>query len=166
MVLFFGLLSIIFSFLAYYQIERLRFLILNSLAIISIGISFYLTEGFLGFYAECIMLIVHIVAIFTNDIIKRKLLLFTPFIVFFLYIYLNYNALLVNYMQIFIPIAMSLFSIGVFQNKMSINKVFFIFGLLSLLIYSLYTGTYYVAISNFIGIFILFKQYLTLKTLE
>lgn len=78
----FGILSLIFSLSAYYQLQRKKFLILNGLAILFIGLSFYIKGGMVGAYTEAVMLTIHIIAYITTLEFQRKISILAPLISF------------------------------------------------------------------------------------
>jgi len=160
MIIFLGILTLFFSFSAYFQKDRIKFLILNASAIATIGISFYIKGGYVGAFAELLMFIIHITAIIFNDNVRKKLSLFVPPLIFISYLYIH--GFFFGY-EIIMPFIMSLFVLGAYQTNMLKNKIFFMLGLSLMSIYSYFIGTYFVLFSNILGIVILYKTYLDIK---
>jgi len=138
------------SFLAYYQTDRRKFLVLNSLAIFAIGISFYLKGGMVGALVELGMLIIHISAFFISSEIEKRLKLLIPPLAFILVYYFNDEV-----SAHFIALAISFFVLGVYQENMKLNKLFFAIGLIFLSMYSFSLGLTFIGITNLFGILVL-----------
>jgi len=159
-----GIGILFFTFLAFFQINRTKFLLLNTFAILLIAISFYLSNGYIGVYSEVAMLIVHLIALTTKESYHKFLSVIVPPSSFVFFIYLQHHNLDYGIYDIFMPLAMTMFVFGVFQTDMAKNKLFFAVGLSFLLIYSFSIGALYVAFANFIGLFITMISFTNIET--
>jgi len=155
-----GIFTIIFSFAAYFQKDRINFLLLNASAIATIGISFYMKGGYIGAFSELLMFVVHITAILFNDGVRKKLSLFVPPLIFAAYVYLYGISLCY---ELIMPLIMSFFVIGAYQTDMLKNKIYFMVGLLLMSGYSFSIDTKFILFSNLLGVAILYKIYRELK---
>jgi len=151
-----GALSIIFALSAYAQKERVRFLIINMMAILAIGVNFYIHGGYVGAFAEAVMFFVHVTALMIGKNARKKMSLIAPPLVVSYYIYLHGTKI---GHEIFMSLAILFFVTGAYQTNMKANKILFMIGLFSLSLYSLATGAYEVMFANIIGILVLAFSY-------
>ncbi len=147
--IFLTILILFFSIKTYLTDNKNDFLTFNIITIIFISLSFYINNGIVGFYTEIGMLIINISAFFISKELENKLKITIPILSFLLIVYIN-----ADMHSIAMPLAISLFIIGIYQSNIIYNKVFFVLGLMSLFMYANYINDTNVQISSFIGILI------------
>jgi hypothetical protein len=161
MLLSIEIIAFLFTMFAYIQSNRTKFLIVNSFAILFVGLSFYFKEGYVGAYVELMMLLVHLVALLISENLSNKIKMFAPLLAFILVYTINDSS-----NPIYMAIAVSFFVLGVYQYNMIVNKIFFSIGLIFLSFYSFILGTYVVFTANIVGIVILMYSIYKLKSIK
>ena len=143
---------------AYFQSNKNNFLIFNILTIILIAYSFFIHNAMFGFWIEISMFFINLLAFFIQDKYLNYFKIILSIISFIIIFSLNLSVY-----NLFMSAAISFFIIAIYQKNMKYNKLFFIFGLLSMSIYSVLIKDNNILVMSIIGILINLYKFLELR---
>lgn len=159
-----GVLAVLFTIAAYYQVSRLAFLKLNVLAVSFFGLSLMLNQGFSGGVISFINVLVYVFAIFAGKVaLSRSTYVIPPLSFLVAYVFyssgVEESSIALPVLNAYVPfvpaIATFVVSLSALQHNIMRNKVLLFIGVAIWAVYSVLVTAWYAFAADLVGLIVI-----------